>query len=502
MGVAPTAGVPGCDNPGQMAPETSGRGEWEMSDVQGISVPMKDRIFDAARAELLESGVDRFKIDGVARRAGVDPSVIHAQWHDRRVLLIEAMLVRTNASLWNPATGSLHTDLEAVAALAVDTSRTTTGRALFRRVLPGGDDVDLAEVGSDVWSARFRDAAQILHRAADRAQLRDGVDPDEAIRMFAAAFYYDVIFTDSPVRPEFAAQVIDIFLHGVLGAAGRDRPWTGVEYLLGPPDSAAGGAADQAVETARAAVVLMRVWADALPDPVVLYEAVRDDQGRVVDLLCRDLNRAACAEVGLSRSELLGRALVEVLPVFATTGLLERYADCLDGGEPLVLNDFPYTHFDEQRRLDIRVTSAGVELITVTWRDVTDRYESAQRDARYRKLMDFSAVPAALAAPDGRLVSVNQAMATMLGYEVTALLTMRWQDLTPPETVGEQLDVVADILAGRRDSYRAVKQYMHADGHRVWADLSLSCIRRSDGEVEHFIAQIIDISGYRNAGQC
>ena len=115
--------------------------------------------------------------------------------------------------------------------------------------------------------------------------------------------------------------------------------------------------------------------------------------------------------------------------------------------------------------------------------------------------MDFSAVPAALAAPDGRLVSVNQAMATMLGYDMTTLLAMRWQDLTAPETIPEELEVVADMLAGRRDSYRAVKQYVHADGHRIWADLSLSCIRRPDGEVENLIAQMVDITEFRKVGQ-
>ena len=470
-----------------------------MSETEGLPPGVRSRIFDAVRAELVETGIDRFKVDGVATRADVDAGLILRHWHDRRLLLIEALLDRTNASMWSRDTGSLYTDLNVVSALAVETSRTEMGRALFRRVLPGGDDLDLAEISSDLWNARFRDAAQILHRAAARSQLRDGIEPDEAIRMFVAAFYYDVIFTDSPVRLEYADQVVDIFLHGVLGAAGRDRPWPDVQHLLGQSDPRRGSAADEAVETARRAVVLMRVWADALLDPVVLFEAVRDDQGWVVDFLCRDLNRAACDEVGMSRSELLGRALIETLPIFATSGLLERYAECLDGGEPQVLNDFAYMHFDQQRRLDIRVTSAGPELITVTWRDVTDRFEAAQRDERYRKLMDYSAVPAALAAPDGRLVSVNQAMAAMLGYDMTTLLAMRWQDLTAPETIPDELKVVEDILAGRRDSYRAIKQYVHADGHRVWADLSLSCIRRSDGEVENLIAQIVDITEFRKA---
>lgn len=469
-----------------------------MSDADGLAADVADRILKAARAELVASGIDRFRIEGVARRASVDPGTIRARWHDRRVLLIDALLNRTRAALWSRDTGSLYSDLAALSALATENSQTATGRALFRRILPG-EDVDLAEISSDLWNARFRDGAQILQRAAERGQLRDGVNPEDAVRMFAAAFYFDVIFHDAPVRPDYAEQVVDIFLHGVVGAAGRDRPWPGVEHLLSQADSADGAVADQAVEAARRAVALMRLWADALADPVVLYEAVRDDEGRVVDFLCRDLNRAACDEVGLTRAELLGRTVMEVLPVFAESGLLDQYAQCLASGTPLVLNDFGYRHFDEERRLDLRATSAAAELITVTWRDVTDRYRAWQTDQRYRKLMDFSAVPAALATPDGRLVTVNQAMASMLGYDMDTLLTMRWQDLTAPETIPEELEVVADMLARRRDSYRAIKQYVHADGHRVWADLSLSCIRRPDGEVESLIAQVVDITEFRKA---
>jgi PAS domain S-box-containing protein len=215
-----------------------------------------------------------------------------------------------------------------------------------------------------------------------------------------------------------------------------------------------------------------------------------------VDFVCRDLNRATCEEVGQPRSELIGQRLLERLPAIATTGLLDLYANCLERDQPLVINDFGYQHFDQQRCLDIRVTRAGAELITVTWRDVTGRLEAEQRDERYRKLMDFSAVPAALAGPDGRIVAANQALATLLGYDIETALTMNWQDITAPETIGEEAEVVADILAGRRDTYRAVKQYVHADGHRIWADLSLSCIRGPGGEVENFVAQIIDITRY------
>ena len=468
-----------------------------MTDSPPISAQLKDRIFTAVRAELLATGIDRFTIDGVARRAGVEPGVILGHWRDRRVLFMDAMLARTAASRWSPDTGSVRTDLDTVSALAIDLSQTAAGRAIFRRVLPGEGHVDLAEMCLDLWDARFHDAAQMLQRAAGRGQLRDGVDPLEAIRMFAAAFYYDVIFADRPVRPEYAEQVVDIFLNGILAGAGGDRPWPDVDQLLRHPGSGeAGVAADQAEEAARRAVVLMRLWADALPDAVVLYEAVRDDCGRIVDFACRDLNRAAYEEVGLTRPQALGRRLLETLPNVESSGLLEHYAACVNSGEPLVLNDFHYQLFDQDRRLDIRATTPAPELITVTWRDITDRLEFARRDERYRKLMDHSAVPTSLAEPDGRLVSVNQALASMLGYDIPTLLTMRWQDLTAPENVDRESTIVADIQAGRRENYRGIKQYVRADGHRIYADLSLSCIRRPDGTVENMIAQIVDVTPY------
>lgn len=357
----------------RVEPLDRGKGA-ELPDSFPIPSELKKRIFDAAQRELLATGIDRFKIDGVARRAGVEPDVIVRYWRDRRVLLIDAVLDRTRAARWNPDTGAVRTDLDVVSALAIELSQTAQGRALFRRLLPGDADADLAEICSDVWDVRFADAAQILRRAAARGQLREGVDPQEAIRMFAAAFYYDVIFTDSPVRPQYAERVVDVFLNGVLRTADSGQGWPDVEGLLpNPRPGDAGGATDQAVEAARRAVVLMRVWADALLDPVVLYEAVRDGDGRIVDFVCRDLNRAACEEVGLTRQELLGRSMVETLPNVASSELIQLYADCLQTGEPLVLNDFPYRHFDEDRRLDLRVTTAAPGVITVTWRDVSDR---------------------------------------------------------------------------------------------------------------------------------
>jgi PAS domain S-box-containing protein len=127
------------------------------------------------------------------------------------------------------------------------------------------------------------------------------------------------------------------------------------------------------------------------------------------------------------------------------------------------------------------------------------RGEQAHADARYRKLIDKSVIATSMHTTDGRFTTVNQAMCDFFGYDAATLLTKTWQELTPTEYLEQDRAADADILAGRRDSFRTTKQYIHADGHRIWGDLLLSCMRSPDGEVEHIICQIVDITAAMEA---
>lgn len=172
-------------------------------------------IFDAALTELRLRGFDNLTLEGVAMRAGVEPEVIIARWGDRRVLLMDAQLSRARGNIPVPDSGSLRGDLEAYLAALDEHTSTRDGRAWFFRLLPADHAVDLSEMRSDFWHIRFDESASILRRAAERGELRDGIDPLEATRMLITAFLYDVIFTDSAVRTEYAAQMLDIFIRGI-----------------------------------------------------------------------------------------------------------------------------------------------------------------------------------------------------------------------------------------------------------------------------------------------
>jgi len=122
------------------------------------------------------------------------------------------------------------------------------------------------------------------------------------------------------------------------------------------------------------------------------------------------------------------------------------------------------------------------------------RREQAQADARYRRLMDTAAIGMCLLGPDGTFLEVNPALCDVFGYDAETLKSKRWQELTPPEFLDVGAEDREAVFEGRLDSYRLVKQYFHAEGRRIWANVAVNCIRDENGEVEHLASQISDIT--------
>lgn len=116
--------------------------------------------------------------------------------------------------------------------------------------------------------------------------------------------------------------------------------------------------------------------------------------------------------------------------------------------------------------------------------EVTDEKEAeearrqlARAEARFRRAMHSAAIGMCLIDQDGSFVEVNAALCELFGYDAETLKQKTWQELTAPEYLEADLRNARDLLAGRIDSYRMRKQYLHADGRRIWGDLAVSCIR-------------------------
>ena len=123
----------------------------------------------------------------------------------------------------------------------------------------------------------------------------------------------------------------------------------------------------------------------------------------------------------------------------------------------------------------------------------------ARADALYRRSMDSAAVGMCLADLEGNFVEFNPALCEFFGYDAETLSRLTWQALTAADYLEADLANRAEILAGRSESYRVVKKFIHANGHPIWGDLAVSCLRAADGQVEVFIGQITDVTAEMQA---
>ncbi len=110
----------------------------------------------------------------------------------------------------------------------------------------------------------------------------------------------------------------------------------------------------------------------------------------------------------------------------------------------------------------------------------------------WRLTMEHSPVGMAIVAPDGRIVVANAALGEMLGYDPLELATRTVEDLTHPDDLAPDLELIRQAVDGTMASYRIHKRCIRSDGAVLHGELSALLLRSADGQPLHFIMQIID----------
>ncbi|RTL69788.1 MAG: EAL domain-containing protein [Pseudonocardiaceae bacterium] len=113
-------------------------------------------------------------------------------------------------------------------------------------------------------------------------------------------------------------------------------------------------------------------------------------------------------------------------------------------------------------------------------------------EARFRAIFENSGIGIGIADMTGRIVDVNEAFASMLGYTVEEFLRINVSDFVYPDDAQGMWELYEDIIAGNRDSARVEKAYRHRDGSSVLTDLTASLIRGPDGAPLYTVAMAED----------
>ncbi len=117
----------------------------------------------------------------------------------------------------------------------------------------------------------------------------------------------------------------------------------------------------------------------------------------------------------------------------------------------------------------------------------------AEESDLFSNAFTHAAIGMCLTAPDGRWLDANAAACRFTGYSREELLQRDFQSITHPDDLSSDLQRMQQLLAGERDAYQMEKRYVRKDGQIVWGLLSVSLVRRADGQPRFFIAQIQDI---------
>jgi PAS domain S-box-containing protein len=125
------------------------------------------------------------------------------------------------------------------------------------------------------------------------------------------------------------------------------------------------------------------------------------------------------------------------------------------------------------------------------------------RDGRKRFLDTFEHAASGITHvdPRGRLLRANQTFCDMVGYSKTELEQRTFQEITVPEDVGPDMQLLQETLAGHRSSYTLEKRYRHKDGHTVWVQLTVALVRTPEGGPDYFISVVQDLSAQKTAQQ-
>ena len=118
---------------------------------------------------------------------------------------------------------------------------------------------------------------------------------------------------------------------------------------------------------------------------------------------------------------------------------------------------------------------------------------------RFRSAFEGAAIGMALVGLRGEFVRVNKALCDLVGYPAEVLVWKTFQDITHPEDLEADLDLLQQLVNGAIPSYQLEKRYLRPDGSTTWALLSVTLMRDADGTPLHFISQIQDIDARKQA---
>ena len=240
----------------------------------------------------------------------------------------------------------------------------------------------------------------------------------------------------------------------------------------------------------------LKATLDSLFDAHMVLEARRDASHAILDFTVVAINQAACHYNLLSAEQLIGSSLLQLLPAHGSTGLMAIYAQTVETGQPLLLDDFAYRHdlLGDTRHFDIRAVALGEEL-SVTWRDMSERSEKsrllAESEEAFRLLAQNSS-DVVVRVRDDKFLWVSPSLKGALGWQPEQWISRSPLDRIHPNDLASYRTAIQAIARGENVVRRG--RISAQDGTWHWVEVNAAPFRDLRDHIDGVVAsfRIID----------
>ncbi len=128
--------------------------------------------------------------------------------------------------------------------------------------------------------------------------------------------------------------------------------------------------------------------------------------------------------------------------------------------------------------------------------------EEFDHQALFEHVYKNAPIGIALISMERKWLSVNPTVCKIFGYTEEELMMLTAEDISYPDDVNENEQLIKQLLDGVASTFESEKRYFNKKGDIIWTTLHVSLVRdENDGKPLFFIAQIIDITKSKIAEQ-
>jgi hypothetical protein len=118
-------------------------------------------------------------------------------------------------SIVAPDTGSLRSDMHALTKIVARNLNTSLGRSLLRALVIDDRGLCSDETGMVFWRQRSDAVRMVLDHAAERGEMRDGVDTVWAVQLTLAPINVRAQYTQEPIPDAYCEVIADLAWHAI-----------------------------------------------------------------------------------------------------------------------------------------------------------------------------------------------------------------------------------------------------------------------------------------------